>query len=222
VTTATKRGYGAGMGSACRLLFLRKFLTHGTRIASITPSSRWMSRELASAVSPERPQRVLELGAGTGVVTRAILDRLHPASTLVAFEPDTELSEAADAVIDASPHRARARVVRKMIQDASDADFATPTTGSNMPSRAIPAHAAPFDVVVSGLPVPSFTPDAQAALFAMLAERAPAASYAQLTEIPLVYKPLYAKRFEQVRFVWVPRNLPPGGVYHCGGLRAVG
>ena len=209
------------MPSACRLLFLRKFLTHGTRIASITPSSRWMSRELARNVTPDRPQRVLELGAGTGVVTRAILERLHPRSTLVTFEPDAELADITRGVLEASPHGSRCRVVGKMIQDASDEDFAGGVSAiqTNDEEQGTLREPRQFDVVVSGLPVPSFPPDSKAALFAMLLQRAPNASYAQLTEIPLLYKGLYAKRFDRVRFVWVPRNLPPGGVYHCGGLK---
>lgn len=177
-----------------RLLFARKFLAHGTRIASVTPSSRWMSRELARHADPARPQRILELGAGTGPVTRALESRLHPGSTLVAVEPDPDFAAALRGTTT------RATVFEGRYQDLDDAG--------------------PFDVVVSGLPTPSLNPEDRAALFALLAERAPEATFSQLTEIPWVYRPIYARAFREVRFRAVPLNIPPGGVYHCRGVRA--
>lgn len=181
---------------AHRALFLKKFLTHGTRIASVTPSSRWMCRELAARVDPATPQRILELGAGTGVVTRVIQSRMHPASTLVAFEPDPDFA----AVLS---RRTRARVRPEGFEALAD----------EPPDE-------PFDVVVSGLPVPSFDDATRGVLFDAVRRHAPGASYAQLTEIPMLYKPIYARVFERVRFRAVPLNLPPGGVYHCAGIRA--
>ncbi len=191
-----------GMGtSGHRALFLSKFLRHGTRIASVTPSSRWMCRELARGVDGSRPQRILELGAGTGVVTREIERRMHAGSTVVAYEPDADF----------------AAVLRR-------------TTGAEVREAGVEALAeagpdeggGPFDVVVSGMPVPSFSPGLREALWRAIRTHAPGASYAQLTEIPLIYMRLYTPVFERVRFRAVPLNVPPGGVYHCSGLRVLG
>jgi len=179
-----------------RLLFLRKFLTHGTDIASVTPSSRWMCRQLARQVTPTRPQHILELGAGTGVVTRVIEDRMHPGSTLVISEQDPDFIARLQSI------SRRAQVVPGCFQRIADN-----------------AHSRTFDLVVSGLPVPSFDDKLRQALFNLLRELAPNAHYAQLTEIPLIYKPIYQRAFSSVRFVPVPLNLPPGGVYHCHGMR---
>ena len=179
-----------------RLLFARKFFRHGTAIASITPSSRWMAAELARHVDPARPQRILELGAGTGSVTRAIVERMHPASTLLALEPDPDFAAAARV---ACP---RARVLACRFEGLPDAE------------------SGPFDVVVSGMPVPSFKPEVRRALFGLIARRAPGAVYSQLTEVPLVYRGVYTPHFAEVRFALVARNIPPGGVYHCRGGRA--
>jgi hypothetical protein len=35
----------------------------------------------------------------------------------------------------------------------------------------------------------------------------------------LIYYRLYCRYFEDVRFRFVPMNLPPGGVYVCRGYR---
>ena len=44
-------------------------------------------------------------------------------------------------------------------------------------------------------------------------------TFRQLTVMPLIYYKLYRRYFEDVRFRFVPLNLPPGGVYVCRGYR---
>ncbi len=156
-----------------------------------------MCRQLARGVDPARPQRILELGAGTGVVTREIESRMHAESTLVSYERDEDFVE----VLRSSTKRAEIRGVGVETLETTEPDGL-------------------FDVVVSGLPVPSFSEELRGALFRGIRRHAPRASYAQLTEIPLVYKPIYAREFSHVRFVAVPLNIPPGGVYHCRDLIA--
>src|ERR1700757_4332178 len=56
-------------------LFLGKFLKHGTAIASLAPSSPWLSRTTVRNVDWARAGVVVELGAGTGPITRVIAER---------------------------------------------------------------------------------------------------------------------------------------------------
>jgi phospholipid N-methyltransferase len=71
------------------------------------------------------------------------------------------------------------------------------------------------------LPVPSFPKDLQRDFFRVVHEiLAPAGGYSQITELALVYKGLYKRYFEQVKFVFEPRNFPPAGAYHCKGCKA--
>src|SRR5262245_54391412 len=76
-----------------RFLFLQKFLQHGTRVASVTPSSRFLAQALCHHIIPERRQTILELGAGTGAVTTFALERMHPHSTLLAVEMDGDFAQ---------------------------------------------------------------------------------------------------------------------------------
>ena len=39
------------------------------------------------------------------------------------------------------------------------------------------------------------------------------------TVMPLIYYRMYARYFDDVRFKFVPLNLPPGGVYVCRGYK---
>lgn len=74
------------------------------------------------------------------------------------------------------------------------------------------------DLVLSGLPVPSLPRAVNAAVLERLAAE-PAVRFSQLTVMPWVYRSLYRRLFCEVEFRLVAANLPPGGVYHCRGLR---
>ena len=78
------------------------------------------------------------------------------------------------------------------------------------------------DAVISGLPVPSFPQDLQNTLFQVVRSvLTPGGKYSQITEIPWVYQRLYRRFFDEVRFVFEPRNFPPAGAYHCRGAKEV-
>jgi len=180
-----------------RVAFFKEFLRRGVSVASATPSSRWMCRELARGVEPGVPQKILELGAGPGVVTREIERRMHPESTLVAVE--------------------RLAVFEPFLKQTTRC--ATIMIGSVEALWKTLRVAGPFDLVVSGLPFPSLSRRVRAAVLALLRQAAPGATFSQLTEIPFVYKPLYQRCFHEVKFCPVALNLPPGGVYHCSGVK---
>lgn len=56
-----------------RAVFFRSWLRDPFHVASIAPSSRWLAKLMATGIEPGA--RVIELGAGTGTLTTAILDR---------------------------------------------------------------------------------------------------------------------------------------------------
>ena len=56
-----------------RGVFFKSWLKDPFHVASITPSSRWLARLMATDVGPGA--RVVELGAGTGTLTDAIVER---------------------------------------------------------------------------------------------------------------------------------------------------
>ena len=78
------------------------------------------------------------------------------------------------------------------------------------------------DYIVSGLPVPSFPRELQQALFRMVRQvLTPEGTFNQITELPWLYLRFYRKYFEEVRFVFEPRNLPPAGAYFCRGVKPI-
>jgi phosphatidylethanolamine/phosphatidyl-N-methylethanolamine N-methyltransferase len=113
-----------------RWLFFRRLLD-GKHVGSVTPSSRRAADRLARVIDPSRPQRVVELGPGTGAVTHAILRRMHSRSTLVCIERDTAFA----AHLRSTVRDARVRILR---------------ADANRLGRLVPD---PVDVVVSSIPL---------------------------------------------------------------------
>lgn len=66
--------------------FVAEALTDFSTVAAITPSSRYLANAMLRPLPLKRTRVALELGAGTGVITRALLDRLPPRATLLVFE----------------------------------------------------------------------------------------------------------------------------------------
>src|SRR5437588_12929510 len=67
--------------------FLRQCRRQFRSTGAILPSSRFLARALVSEIAkPREPGRILEVGPGTGSVTRQILRRMRPDDLLDAVE----------------------------------------------------------------------------------------------------------------------------------------
>lgn len=73
-------------------LYFRRFLAQPSRVASIFASSPALGRLVAKHIRRGDDEYVMELGAGTGAITAAILASGIPAERLVAVEIDPELA----------------------------------------------------------------------------------------------------------------------------------
>jgi phospholipid N-methyltransferase len=69
-----------------KLIFLQEFLKHPLQVGSVIPSSRFMERRIIHAANMGSARLVVELGAGTGGVTRAILNALPLDAKLLTVE----------------------------------------------------------------------------------------------------------------------------------------
>ena len=69
-----------------------RFLANPIKVASVAPASETLGRLIGALVHRKHGELVVELGAGTGVVTRAILAADLPADALIAVELDGQLA----------------------------------------------------------------------------------------------------------------------------------
>lgn len=72
-------------------IFFTRWLNDPLRTASVVPSGAALARLMARQVDPKRPGMVIELGAGTGAITTALLAAGVPAERLVLVERDPVL-----------------------------------------------------------------------------------------------------------------------------------
>jgi phosphatidylethanolamine/phosphatidyl-N-methylethanolamine N-methyltransferase len=176
-----------------RLLFLKLWWRAPLKIAAWSPSGATLSRAIARHVDPRSPLPVLELGGGTGTVTRALIDIGVRPELLYVIEREPELC----ALL-----RARFPGVTILEGDAA-------ALGEMLRARGVRRLSA----VVSTLPIIWFSPAQQQRIadqaFALLGR----GSFLQMTNqprSPLAHRAL-GLRGRIVNFVW--RNLPPSFVW---------
>jgi phosphatidylethanolamine/phosphatidyl-N-methylethanolamine N-methyltransferase len=184
-------------------LFLGKFLKHGTAIASLAPSSRWLSQTTVRNIPWQTARVIVELGAGTGPITRVLAEKARPECRVVVLERDPDFARLLHQRFDHLPHF---DVIEGDVRNLTEI---LGTRGINQ-----------ADYVVSGLPVPSFPGELQRDLFRVVKQVLdPAGTFNQITEMPWVYWRFYKRFFHEVRFAFEPRNFPPAGAYFCRGLK---
>lgn len=83
----------AQRGVANPVMFFRRWLANPLQIGSVVPSSDALCRLVARHTRRAADEAVLELGAGTGVVSRALLESGVPPERLIVVEIVPEMAE---------------------------------------------------------------------------------------------------------------------------------
>ncbi len=172
------------------LRFFKGWIDKPKAVGSIVPTSSVTARRMASVVDPGSGLPVLEVGPGTGVITRAILARGIKPENLYAVE----YSE--DFVRHLEDHYPGVNVIQG---DAFDLDK---TLGDKRGLR--------FDSVISGVPLLNFPVAQRIAYLEDLLNRIPVGRpVVQLTYGPLSPIPAGRGNYTVKHFDFVIRNIPP-------------
>lgn len=180
-------------------LFLRRWLANPLQMGSVVPSSPALCRRIAALVTRGEDEVVVELGAGTGVISRALLAAGVPPERLVVVE----------IVPDMADHLRRVLPGVNVIEgDAFDLARALPRQWHGKVGTAI-----------CGIPL-VMLPLAQQRRFVDAVESvAPGKGFLLYTYCitsPLPYRKLgLAAR----RDAWTPLNLPPASVWRYQPIR---
>ena len=172
------------------LRFFKGWIDKPRAVGSIVPTSNVTARKMASVIDPRSGLPVLELGPGTGVITKAILE------TGVKPEMLWSIEYSADFVDHLREHFPAVNVVHG---DAFDLD-ATLADRRGMV----------FDSVVSGVPLLNFPVAQRIAYLEDLLDRIPAGRpVVQLTYGPMSPVPPGRGNYAVERFDFILRNIPP-------------
>ena len=210
---------GSGL-THCRLFF-QEFRRNFRTTGAVLPSGRRLAGALSRFVrqpTHNRPRRILEVGPGTGAVTRHIIRGLRPADRL-------DLVELNDSFV--------ACLRERLQHDPQFAGAADRTRVLHCPVEQL-SPAEPYDVIVSGLPLNNFATEEVRRILDVLARLAAAggmlsffeyvavrrlktilsgrAERTRLRGIGHVLGDLLAKR--ELRRDCVLANVPPAWVHH--------
>jgi phosphatidylethanolamine/phosphatidyl-N-methylethanolamine N-methyltransferase len=175
-------------------LFFGLWLRKPLRIAAVCPSGATVGAAMARLVDISRPGTLLELGAGTGAITRAIVESGWPLDRIIACERETRLVDIL---------RREFRGIRAVIGDAIELE----TLLARFEVEQLSA-------VVSSLPIKWLPLEAQrAVLRPCFARLGPGGRFLQLTNafsspLPLTRLGLHG---QEVARIW--DNLPPAQIW---------
>lgn len=182
------------------LRFFRGWMTKPKAVGAIMPTSARMARRMASLIEPESGLPVLELGPGTGVITRAILERGIAPERLVSIEYST----------DFYLH------LKSMFEGVSFING----DAFNLADTLEEYEGQQFDSVISGIPLLNFPMHMRVSMLESLLDRLPPGrpvvqfSYGPVS--PIIAQP---DRYRIEHFDFIMRNIPPAQIwtYRRGG-----
>ncbi len=167
--------------------FVQQFIRNPRKVGSITPSSKALCQTMASSVNWEGIQRVAELGAGDGVLTKVLLQHMSADAEIDVFEISPPLVRTLRAINDprVSVH---AKSAERLFGQ--------------------------YDVIFSGLPLLSLDPPIRhAVLSAVHKTLAPGGMFVQFQYTSLTQSEL--SRYFTWERQRVLKNVPPAWVYRC-------
>ncbi len=174
-------------------MFFRRWLANPLQMGSVVPSSPALCRRLVAQSRVAPGQSVLELGAGTGVISRALLDAGLPPERLVVVE----------IVADMAAHLRRVLPGATVIEgDARE-----------LPRLLAPELSARIGAVICGIPLVLLPRAEQARFIDAIEAVAPGRgflhySYCVTSPLPWRKHALTARRE-----AWTPLNFPPASVW---------
>jgi len=174
------------------LLFLREFFRNWREVGFPLPSSRRAAQKVCELVDFVAGRSFIEIGPGTGSITRELLSFLHDDATLTALEVNRDFCRALRSVEDSrlKVHNVSAFQIRSVIREK-------------------------VDCIISGIPIASMTnSEVWAYLQQVTQVLKPEGIFIQLQIAPVSYLTL-RHFFREVKVAFTLRNTPPLFLYRC-------
>jgi phosphatidylethanolamine/phosphatidyl-N-methylethanolamine N-methyltransferase len=190
--SAALRTFSRAVGDQFR--FLGSLIGNPTKTGAVAPSGAALARLMASSVDPGDTLPVLELGPGTGVVTKALLQRGVAPGRIVAIEYNPTFC----------------RLIAERMPGVTVLEGDAYHLKETLPEK----FSGPFSAVVSSLPLLTRPEEERVALLEEALDRSarggPFIQFSYSLFPPV--KPIPG-RFSVTTSKWVVRNLPPARVW---------
>ncbi|MBU2018180.1 MAG: phospholipid methyltransferase, partial [Bacteroidetes bacterium] len=178
--------------------FTKAFIKDRKMIGAVRPSSRFLVKKMLANVDFEKARIIVELGPGTGVFTKKIVEKMHPECRLLIFELNDGF-------------------YKRLKEDISDPRCIFIHDSAEFIDKYLKEHhLGKADFILSSLPLANFP--------ARLRKRLVIASSQNINQngkfIQFQYstqsKVLFESVFEKVQIKFTLWNFPPAFVFTCG------
>ena len=180
-----------------KLKFFSESLKNIKRTGTITRSSKYLCEKMVAPVDFENSKVIVELGAGDGVVTKYILERMRPDATLLTFEVNEKF----------------AKIIQDRIKD--ERMVLITDSAEKLPEYLAKHNFTNADNIISALPFVSL-PDELGAVIKNKSKDVlkKGGRFVQI-HYSLLEKSSYEKIFGNVDISFEPRNIPPAFIFVC-------
>lgn len=179
-----------------QLTFLKNSIKNLRTMGTITPSSRFLCKAMVRHVDFERTKVLVELGAGSGVITHHILEGMDADSKLLSFEVNDLFYPMLHGIGDRR---------LTVVEDSAE------RIGHHLQQ----IHAAQADCIISAIPFVALPKTlAYRIITACHAHLKPGGRFIQF-HYSLLAKPIYEEVFDDINVHFVPLNVPPAFVLVC-------
>ncbi len=174
-------------------MFFRRWLANPLQMGSVIPSSPALCRRLVAATRRAADEYVLELGAGTGVVSRALLASGLPASRLIVVE-----------IVPAMAAHLRRTLPGVTVIEGDARELA----------RLLPAEApGRIGTVICGIPLVLLPLGEQRRFIDAMEGAAPGRGFLHFSYCVTSPLPWRKHQLRARREAWTPANFPPASVW---------
>ncbi len=177
--------------------FFSEFLKPGTKIGSVTPSSKFLVKKMIEPIDFTNLKCIVEFGPGTGTITQELLNKMPKDAVLLVFEINEEFCEK----------------LKKEIQDPRMKIITD--TAENLENYLSEYTIDKVDYIVSSLPF-TMIPNGVVQNILRIIKKVlcPAGAFIQYQYSLNLYRRL-RNTFKNVDLNFTPMNFPPAFVFTC-------
>ena len=177
--------------------FLRNFWKEKKMVGAMSPSSPFLAKKMLKSIDFTQMRVIVELGPGTGVFTRKMLEQLRPDGVMLVFElNDNFMAALKKEFKDPRVH---------LIHDSAE------KIGEYLEKFGL----SQADAVVSSLPLANFPNEIRNRILQESHKVMGDQSIYVQFQYSLNAKKLIKKSFPSVEITFTPINFPPAFVYTC-------
>ncbi len=173
-----------------------KGLTSFRTTGAVTRSSRFLCHEMINAVDYSKAKILVELGAGDGVITKHLLERMGPDTQLMVFEVQASFCELLHAIDD-----------DRLIIIEDSAEYLDKYLKEHGFEKA--------DGIISAIPFVILPKPVVRAIVTACRDCLAEGSYFMQFHYSRILNAFYEEIFDEVKIKFVPRNIPPAFVFRC-------